>query len=96
MKRFPIWCHKISDLLADDYRAIMEENEEQWLYVRKQPEGMHLANALVLHTLIYIIAQGADWLVKRVDSEHVLQSEYQLDSTVQPSSAAPPHPTPSQ
>src|SRR5258706_13439842 len=92
--RILIRCPKISDLLADDYRAILlailEEDKEQWLYVRKQPEGIHLANVLVLHILIYIIAQGVDWLVKRVDGERVLGSEDQLDSTVQPSSAVPP------
>lgn len=99
-KRIPIRSPKIGDLLADDYRAILlailEENKEQRLYVRKRPEGMHLTNDLVLHILIYIIAQGADWLVERVDGDRVLRSEYQPDSTVQPSSTAPPQspPTP--
>ena len=37
--------------------VILEENEEQKLYVGKQPEGMHLGYVLVLHTLIYILTQ---------------------------------------
>src|SRR5882757_3931875 len=97
-KRIPIRSPKIGDLHANDYRAILlailEENEEQWLYIGKRPEGMHLANVLVLHILIHIIAQGADWLVKRVDGERVLRSEYQPDSTVQPPSTAPPQSSP--
>lgn len=97
-KRIPIRSPKIGDLLADDYRAILlailEKDEEQRLYVGERPEGMHLANVLVLQILIYIIAQGADWLVKRVDGERVLRSEYQPDSAVQPSSTAPPQSPP--
>jgi len=48
----------MGDSLADDFRAILlailEQNEEQRLYVGKQPKGMCLAHVLVLHALIYI------------------------------------------
>ena len=60
-KTIPIRSRKIGDSLADDYRAILlailEENEEQRLYVGKRPEGMHLGHVLVLHTLIYVLTQ---------------------------------------
>ena len=41
-------------------------------------------------TLIYILIRGADWLVKRVDGECVLRSEYQSECNTLPHSAAPP------
>ena len=60
-KTIPIRSQKVGDSLVDDYRAILlailDENEEQRLYVGKRPEGMHLAYVLVLHTLIYVLTQ---------------------------------------
>jgi hypothetical protein len=45
-KTIPIRSKTISDSRADDYRAILlavlEENEQQRLYIGKRPEGMHL------------------------------------------------------
>ena len=42
----PIWSKTIGDSWADNYRAILlvivEENEEQRLYIGKRPEGMLL------------------------------------------------------
>ena len=47
--------------MSGDHRVvllgILQENEEQRLYVGKWPEGMHLGYVLVLHTLIYILTQ---------------------------------------
>jgi hypothetical protein len=56
------------------------------------PEGMHLAHVLVLHALMYILTQGADGLVKRVDGECVLHSEYQPENNILLDSATPPAP----
>ena len=90
----PIRSKTIGDSRADDYRAILlailEESEERRLYVRKRPGGMHLGLYLVLHALMCYLAQGADWLVKRVDSECVLRSEYRSEH----SAAAPPQSPP--
>jgi hypothetical protein len=95
-KTIPIRSSKIGDLLADDFRAILlailEEAEERRLYVRTRPEGTHLAHVLVLHALTYILTQGADWLVKRVDGECVLRSEYQPENNILLDSATPPAP----
>jgi len=41
------------------------------------------ASVPALHAPIYILAQDADWLVKRVDGECVLRSAVQPDNNVQ-------------
>lgn len=90
----PIRSKTIGDSLADDYRAILlailEEDEEQRLYVGKRPEGTYLGLCFGIVTLIYILTQGADWLIKRVDGECVLRSEYRPDHTTMRYSTVPP------
>ena len=54
----PIRSKTIGDSLADDFRAILlailEEDEEQRLYVKERPEGMHLGLCLgIAHSDIY-------------------------------------------
>jgi hypothetical protein len=88
MKTIPIRTSKAGDLLADEYRAILlailEETEGKQLYVGKRPEGMCPAYVPAFHALIHVLAQDADWLIKRVDGECVMRSEYQPDNDVQP------------
>ena len=46
-------------LMADDFwailLAILEQNEDQQVYIGEPPEGMCLAQVLVLCALIYIL-----------------------------------------
>lgn len=60
-KTIPIRSAKMGDSLADDFRAILlailEQNDDQRLYVGKQPEGMCLAQVIVLRALIYILTR---------------------------------------
>jgi len=57
----PVLSPKIGDSLADDLRAIilaiLEQDEEQRLYVRKRPEGIRPADVPVLHVLIFTLTQ---------------------------------------
>ena len=93
----PIRSKTIGDSLADDYRAILlailEENEAQRLYVRKRPKGMHIHLCFRIAILMYILTQGADWLIQRVDGECVLRSEYRPEHTTLQNSAPPQSPT---
>ena len=86
---------KMGDLLADDSRAILlvilEENEEQRLYVGKQPEGMHLGYVLVLHTLIYVLTQV--WIGLSKESMAIVSYVLSISlRTMLPCSPASPQP----
>ena len=94
----PIRTRTVGSWRTDEYRAILlamlEEDEGKRLYVGKRPQGMCPASVPALHALIYILAQDADWIVKRVDGECILRSAVQPDdvqldfpSSLQPLSA---------
>jgi len=96
LRAIPIKTDKVGDWWTDEYRAILlailEEDAGKRLYVGKRPQGMCPASVSAWHAPIYILAQDADWLVKRVDGECVLRSavhDVQLDfpASLQPPSA---------
>ena len=81
MKTIPIRSAKIGDLVADNYQAILlailEENEDCRLSVRSWPEGMCFVRVLILCALSDTHSHsGTDWLIRRLDGECVLCSEY--------------------
>ena len=83
--------------MCDDHRALLlaflEENEEQRLYVGERPEGMHRLCSGIAYTDIRSHS-GADWLIQRIDGDHVLRSEYQAKDSMIQGSPAPPQPLP--
>ena len=83
--------------MCDDHRAvllaILEENEDQRLYVGERPEGTHRLCSGIASTDIRSHS-GADWLVQRIDGDRVLRSEYQAEDSMIPGSPAPPQPLP--